>query len=183
MCADAMLTRARLGPTPTEEAKEELRKYQQIQQKLNEEHNADASRNQLQTGWREGRPTEARKNQMPQARWTSGKPSTQGPHAQNAEVTFTQMCAMHQNDGEDLNTDQLRQHWNNLQMVTTDSQCETTAGYARCPSQQCALCSNTAVDESLRCSTEGSVEIPQTGGRRRGPRGSPCSAPRDVDNR
>ena len=67
VCADAMLTRARLGPTPTEEAKEELRKYQQskynaevygdatvwsdakeqwlkhqqLQQKPNEEYNAD----------------------------------------------------------------------------------------------------------------------------------------------
>ena len=141
MCADSMLMRARLGPTPTKEAEEEFLKYQQTQQKLNEEHNADALKEST-TNWLERRATQQKLDKNQNATGSMDKRETElrkDPMLKNAEVTFTQMCAMHQKNGEDLNTDQLRQHWNNLQMVTTDSQCETTAGY--CKLSYATMCS------------------------------------------
>jgi len=98
---------ARLGPAPTKEAEEEFLKYQQIQQKLNKKHNA--------TGSMERRATEKRRD----------------PMLENAEVTYAQMCSMHQERGEDLRINQLRDHWDNLQAITEDNQSETTAGYTK----------------------------------------------------
>ena len=158
VCADAMLTRARLGPTPTEEAKEELRKYQQfkynaevygnatdwldakeewlkyqqLQQKFNEEYNAEVFKEST-TDYLERRATDKRRD----------------PMLNDAEVTYKQMCAMYQARGEDLHIDQLRAHWDNLLVIKEDNRMEPTSGYTKASfSTMCAMLRHRGVDLS-----------------------------------
>ena len=108
VCADTMLMRVRLGLTPTEDAerlgltdKEELRKYQQLQQRLNEEHNAEA----LKESTTPRRGTED--NRMDT---TSGY----------TKMSFSTMCAMLQYRGHGLSEAQLKEQWRYLKQVEDD---------------------------------------------------------------
>ena len=115
-CADSMLTRARLGPNPTKEAKEELRKHHQLHQMVNKEFNAKACK-ESSRDWLERRSTEKHKD----------------PMLNGAEVTYSEMCSMHSERGIGYlaSPATLRAYWESLPVVQEDIQAEQTTEYAR----------------------------------------------------
>jgi hypothetical protein len=116
VCVDTMLTRARLGLTPTEDAKEELRKYQQLHQKVNEEYNAEACK-ESSADWLGRRTTEKHKD----------------PMLGGAEVTYSEMCSMHHERGIGVlaTPTSLRDYWETLPVVKEDTLTEQTTEYAK----------------------------------------------------
>ena len=105
------------------------------------------------------------------------------PMLENAEVTYAQMCSMHQKRGEDLRINQLRDHWDNLQAITEDNQSETTAGYTKMSfPTMCAMLQYRGQrfsEDQLKEQWRYLRQVEET----TRPTRSPCSAPRDADDR